>query len=156
MWDTVVIGSGIGGLTASAALSSGGERATIEPLDRTRCIELSALPTRSDVRALRLVKLAHTAAWAVLAGCVVAVPVMVGAGYFRSALACAAIVAVEVLVLAANAWRCPLTSIAERYTTDRRDNFDIYLPAWLARYNKLIFGTLYVVGLLFLLWSAVV
>jgi hypothetical protein len=29
--------------------------------------------------------------------------------------------------------RCPLTGIAARYTDDRRDNFDIYLPPWLAR-----------------------
>jgi hypothetical protein len=34
---------------------------------------------------------------------------------------------------------------------DGRDNFDIYLPEWLARYNKEIFGTLYVVGLVFAL-----
>ena len=36
---------------------------------------------------------------------------------------------------------------AARYTSDRRDNFDIWLPEWLARYNKQLFGTLYVVGI---------
>lgn len=36
--------------------------------------------------------------------------------------------------------------VAARYTGDRNDNFDIYLPLWLARYNKPIFGTLFVVG----------
>jgi hypothetical protein len=40
-----------------------------------------------------------------------------------------------------NASRCPL------HTDDRRDNFDIYLPLLMARYNKEIFGTLYVAGL---------
>lgn len=41
-----------------------------------------------------------------------------------------------------------------RYTDDRRDNFDIYLPLLMARYNKEIFGTLYVAGLVFglVLW----
>ena len=34
-------------------------------------------------------------------------------------------------MLVVNRWRCPLTSAAERYTTDRRANFDIYLPEWL-------------------------
>ena len=58
------------------------------------------------------------------------------------------IVFIEVLVLIANKWRCPLTGVAARYTDDRRDNFDIYLPEWLARHNKLIFGVLYVVGVL--------
>lgn len=47
--------------------------------------------------------------------------------------------------------RCPLTDVAARYTEDRRDNFDIYLPEFLARHNKLIFGVLYVAGLFVLL-----
>jgi hypothetical protein len=54
----------------------------------------------------------------------------------------------EVLVLAVNGMRCPLTSVAARYTDDRHDNFDIYLPLVIARYNKEIFGSLYVAGLL--------
>jgi len=29
-----------------------------------------------------------------------------------------------------------------------RDNFDIYLPLWLARRNKVVFGALYAFGLL--------
>jgi hypothetical protein len=36
--------------------------------------------------------------------------------------------------------------VAARYTPDRQDNFDIYLPLWLARHNKLIFGAAYVAG----------
>ncbi len=60
-----------------------------------------------------------------------------------------AIVAGEVLVLALNGWRCPLTAVAARYTDDRIDNFDIFLPVWLARYNKEVFGTLFVGGVLF-------
>lgn len=62
---------------------------------------------------------------------------------------------VEVAVLALNAWRCPLTGVAARYTDDRRDNFDIYLPLWLARYNKHIFGSLFVGGILaaWALWA---
>jgi hypothetical protein len=42
--------------------------------------------------------------------------------------------------------RCPLTDLAGRYTEERVDNFDIYLPLWLARRNKMIFGTLFAVG----------
>ncbi len=66
---------------------------------------------------------------------------------FPWALVLIGFVAVESLVLVLNSWRCPLTGIAARYTDDRRDNFDIYLPQWLARYNKEIFGSLYVVGI---------
>jgi len=36
-----------------------------------------------------------------------------------------------------------LTDLAGRYTDDRHDNFDTYRPLWLARYNKLIFGTFF-------------
>jgi hypothetical protein len=57
-------------------------------------------------------------------------------------------------VLVVNGFRCPLTDVAARYTDDRRDNFDIYLPLLIARYNKQIFGTLFVAGILFtiLMW----
>jgi hypothetical protein len=58
-------------------------------------------------------------------------------------------VLVEVIVLVANRLRCLLTAVAARYTSARRANFDIYLPLWLARYNKEIFGTLFVAGVLF-------
>jgi hypothetical protein len=56
------------------------------------------------------------------------------------------IILVEIIVLVLNGWQCPLTGVAARYTDDRQDNFDIYLPAWLARYNKAIFGSLLVAG----------
>ena len=60
-------------------------------------------------------------------------------------------VAVEAVVLVLNKWRCPLTSVASRYTDDRRENFDIYLPEWLAKHNKHIFGVLYFAGVVFTL-----
>jgi hypothetical protein len=58
---------------------------------------------------------------------------------------------VECAVLALNRGHCPLTDLAARYTEERTDNFDIYLPLWLARRNKAIFGTLFVAGALFVL-----
>ena len=61
------------------------------------------------------------------------------------------LVLVECGVLAMNRGRCPLTDLAGRYTEDRTDNFDIYLPLWLARRNKMVFGTLFALGELFVL-----
>jgi hypothetical protein len=52
--------------------------------------------------------------------------------------------------------RCPLTDVAARYTDRRTDNFDIYLPVWLARNNKRVFGGLWVAGELVLGWCAFV
>ena len=34
---------------------------------------------------------------------------------------------------------CPLTIIARKYSDSTKDNFDIFLPNWLAKYNKLIY-----------------
>ena len=41
---------------------------------------------------------------------------------------------------------CPLTIVARNYSDSASDNFDIYLPNWLAKYNKLIFTTLFLIG----------
>jgi len=103
----------------------------------------------SPSAALRRVKVVHTVAWAFFAGCILAIPIAAWREAFGVAAALIAMVMVEVVVLVANGWRCPLTDVAARYTDDRRDNFDIYLPLWLARYNKLIFGWLFVAGLAF-------
>ena len=46
----------------------------------------------------------------------------------------------------------PLTDIAARHTADRRANFDIYLPLWLAR-SKHVFGTLYLIGATYAAWT---
>ena len=104
-----------------------------------------------NVAALRKVKLLHTVAWAFFAGCILLVPLAAWQRRFDFALVLIMIVTVEVAVLVWNRFKCPLTDVAARYTDDRRDNFDIYLPLWLARYNKHIFGSLFAAGILFTL-----
>ena len=47
---------------------------------------------------------------------------------------------------------CPLTVLARRYSDSQKDNFDIFLPNWLARHNKLIFTSLFVLGLILVLF----
>ena len=74
---------------------------------------------------------------------------------FRWAEVLAGIVFLECSVLAVNKGRCPLADVARRYSDDSRANFDIYLPEWLARHNKVVFGTLFVADLLFLAWQFV-
>jgi hypothetical protein len=106
---------------------------------------------KTSLAALRVVKIAHTLVWALFAGCILALPYFAWRRQLGVAVALIAIVTVEVLVLVANRFRCPLTDVAARYTSDRRDNFDVYLPLWLARYNKHIFGTLFGVGVLYTL-----
>jgi hypothetical protein len=98
------------------------------------------------------IKLLHTVIWAVLAAGIVALPALALAGHLRWALALSAIVLIECAVIGLNKGKCPLTAMAARYTDDRADNFDIYLPLWLARYNKWIFGLLFLGGEITLVW----
>jgi len=103
--------------------------------------------------ALAAVKFVHTAVWAVFAGCILWIPVAALSGRLWLATGLAVLVLVEVLVLALNGWRCPLTDVAARFTDQRAANFDIYLPEWLARNNQRLFGALFVLGLAILAWS---
>jgi hypothetical protein len=97
--------------------------------------------------ALRRVKLLHTAIWFLFASAILAIPVLALTDHLGPALVLIAFVMVECAVLVLNRMRCPLTSVAARYTDDRRENFDIYLPLWLAKWNKVVFGSLFVVGI---------
>jgi polyferredoxin len=113
---------------------------------------VSDAQTRDRDKALRAIKIVHTIVWLFFVVCILAIPM---ASFVRAhlwAAVFALVVFVEIVVLVANRWRCPLTGVAAQYTDDRRDNFDIYLPEWLARHNKLIFGALYVLGIAYAAW----
>ena len=53
------------------------------------------------------------------------------------------IIILEVILLVTLKWVCPLTYLARRYSDSKKENFDIYLPNWLAKYNKLIYSILF-------------
>ena len=95
------------------------------------------------------IKLLHTVVWAFFAGCIVLIPIAGVQRRFRLAGVLIGLVLVECLILGVNGGRCPLTDVAGHYTAERADNFDIYLPVWLARNNKVIFGTLFLAGTAF-------
>jgi hypothetical protein len=95
------------------------------------------------------VKLLHTAVWLFFAGCIAAIPLAGARDQFWWVGVLTGLVLAECAVLVLNSGRCPLTDLAGHYTRDRTDNFDIYLPLWLARHNKAIFGTLFALGELF-------
>ena len=99
--------------------------------------------------ALQGIKTVHTLVWIFFVLCIFAIPVMSWRGNDGLAALFVAIVAIEVAVLALNKWRCPMTPLAARFTQNRTPNFDIYLPPWLARYNKQIFGSIYAAGTVF-------
>jgi hypothetical protein len=101
---------------------------------------------------LTAIKLLHTVIWALFAASILVLPVAGVLRRFRLTAILSVIVLLECAVLAANGGRCPLSDLAARYTADRASNFDIFLPNWLASHNKTIFGTLFVVSELIVLW----
>ena len=55
------------------------------------------------------------------------------------------LVLVEVIILLIFKWRCPLTVAGYKYSETKEIGFDIFLPKWLAKYNKTIFSALFAV-----------
>ena len=118
--------------------------------------DLSAM-TSPGVR-LTAIKAAHTVVWAFFVACIAAIWICAATGRLAWAAGFIGVVSVEVVVLILNRLHCPLTPIAARYTDDRRANFDIYLPEWLAKRTREIFGGLYAGAILFTLarWALAV
>jgi hypothetical protein len=63
---------------------------------------------------------------------------------------CIGIILFEGIVLLIFKRSCPITLIARKYSDSTKDNFDIFLPNWIARYNKLIYTTLFAIALIIL------
>ncbi|MBK9980937.1 MAG: hypothetical protein IPP15_00695 [Saprospiraceae bacterium] len=64
---------------------------------------------------------------------------------------CIGLIALEGLVLLVFKSICPVTLIARKYSDSTRANFDIYLPNWLAKYNKLIYTIIVGIALVILI-----
>lgn len=57
---------------------------------------------------------------------------------------CIGIILLEGIVLLLFKRICPITLIARKYSDSTKDNFDIFLPNWLARHNKTIYTILFI------------
>ena len=63
---------------------------------------------------------------------------------------CIGIILLEGIVLLVFKRSCPITLIARKYSDSTKDNFDIFLPNWIARYNKFIYTILFAIALIIL------
>lgn len=63
------------------------------------------------------------------------------------------LVALEGIVLLLFRFVCPLTILARRYSNSGKDNFDIYLPVFLAKYTKVIYTSLSLVIMLITIYQ---
>lgn len=62
------------------------------------------------------------------------------------------LIVLEAAVLLAFGNQCPLTVMARRYSNSAKANFDIYLPEWLAKYNKQIYTAIFLLGIAILVY----
>jgi hypothetical protein len=65
---------------------------------------------------------------------------------------CLSLVFLEGIVLLIFKRNCPITLVARKYSCSTKENFDIYLPNWLAKYNKAIYTAIMTVILLLLIY----
>ena len=102
---------------------------------------------------LTIIKTAHTLIWAVCVGLIfyIVYSGITGKITLLTWIAIASIV-FEGIILAIFKLYCPLTVWARKYSDSTRDNFDIYLPNWLARHNKLIFTSIYIFGVILVIY----
>jgi hypothetical protein len=90
------------------------------------------------------VKLVHTAAFFAIGACLIDFACSALRGRSdRRAAASGAVVTAEALVYAANGFRCPLTTVAERLGAEHGSVADIYLPPWLEQHLPLITGPVF-------------
>ena len=101
---------------------------------------------------LFLIKTVHTVVWLILASTTVYI---LYSGLFDDVtiytwIAIAMIIGEGIVLLFFN-WSCPLTVIARKYSDSQKDNFDIFLPNWLAKHNKTIFTAIFIAGVVLVL-----
>lgn len=68
---------------------------------------------------------------------------------------CIGLVILEGLILLIFKLFCPITIIARKYSDSRKANFDIYLPNWLAKYNKQIYTSLFMLAIIILFFRLI-
>ena len=61
----------------------------------------------------------------------------------------------EALVLLIFKMKCPLTLIARRYSDSDKHNFDIYIPNWLAKHNKMIYCSILLIIIVILIYQLI-
>jgi hypothetical protein len=65
---------------------------------------------------------------------------------------CIGLVVAEGIVLSIFKMFCPLTIMARKYSDSTKDNFDIFLPNWLAKHNKLIYTSIFCIAIIILIY----
>jgi hypothetical protein len=108
------------------------------------------------MKPLTIVKLIHTLIWIFFNGVIfyllyavitnrIGIYVWVGFALF----------ALEGLVLLIFKNMCPLTLVARKYSASEKHNFDIYLPEWLAKYNKPVYTSILLIVIIIFIYRLI-
>jgi len=115
------------------------------------CIKLNGTMTK-NVK-LNIIKLIHSVIWIFFNVVIFYLYYAVIANKIdKWVWICIGLILLEGLTLLVFKRFCPITLIARRYSDSDKDNFDIFLPNWLAKYNKLIYTTLFIIAVGILLF----
>jgi hypothetical protein len=110
----------------------------------------------NNLQRLRIIKIVHSLVWTFM---VAVIFYVLYCGIFNNInlltwIAIGIIILEGIVLLAFNLY-CPLTLLARKYSDSSKDNFDIYLPNWLAKYNKQIFTTIYLLALITVIYRVI-
>lgn len=99
-----------------------------------------------------IIKLVHTAIWIFfnLVIFYMAYAIIIANKIDKWVWICIGLIVLEGLTLLVFKRMCPVTLIARKYSDSNKDNFDIYLPNWLAKYNKTIYTSIFLVLIIIL------
>lgn len=99
----------------------------------------------TDEGKLRMIRIVHTLVWIFFNVVIFYMLYAVIVGKIDIWLwVCYGLILAEGLTLLLFKMYCPLTVWARKYSDSNKENFDIYLPNWLAKYNKLIYTSIVV------------
>jgi hypothetical protein len=100
---------------------------------------------------LTLIKILHTAIWIFFNVVIFYLLYAVIANKIdKWVWICIGLILLEGLTLLVFKSICPVTILARKYSDSQQPNFDIYLPNWLAKYNKEIYTAIVLIALIIL------
>jgi hypothetical protein len=109
--------------------------------------------TMTNEQKLLLIKIVHTLIWVFFNVVIFYLLYAVVTNRIdRWVWICLGLIVLEGLVLLVFNKMCPITVVARKYSDSKQDNFDIFLPNWLARYNKEIYTSIVLVSVIILIY----
>ena len=111
----------------------------------------------TDCGKLILVKTIHTIIWIFFNVVIFYLLYAVIAGKIdKWVWICIGLIIMEMMILIIFKKMCPVTLIARKYSDSEKDNFDIYLPNWLARHNKTIYSVIVLGAIVILIYRTLI